>query len=615
MPVTAASYVIKVRDNNLNLIGEIDAFDQFEMISRYNNVGSWTLTLADDHPMAPFLATPGYGIYVIRTPSGGSPAYYFSGPVRLIDRRGIASNSLTVAGYDDMFWVAAREAYPGGWNAYPQWLLFNNELRAYSFGDASGTTAVDFGIAGQNGTYTGTVTLGQATLVDDPATAVLLGSNGYVSVPSSGLPVNNQAFGMMVWFNYTGAPAATEVLGFLGTSGGASCAYMGILTTGKPTMQLKGVNTSSTGAALTVGNHMMFLDYDGTTGKLYVDGAVVATATPGVCTITYGNAEFGCYGAGVSNFSQCVIQYGVIYNGHLGNAPLPGSIQNGLPWQQVLYNLGLSLFNINQYDAESGAAETVIKTYVDRNLGPGAATVRQLANFTIQVDAAQGSTVTYNARFDQLLQMDMNGLLQILANAGGVGMKVIQSGTGLIFQVFVPSTNTVAKFSLDLGNLGAYEYIQDAQNLVNYVVVGGGGTGLARTFYQTSNAASIASWGRCEGFVNGGSSTVAAQLQNQATNALSNGASKLTFNAQFYETDGLQYVRDFNLGDKVSVVIDGATLTDIVREVDIVLDPNNGETLNIGIGTPSNGQIVGAIQKYQQMAQSIATRVTVLERV
>jgi hypothetical protein len=610
MPVTAASYVIKVRDNNLNLIGEVDAFDHFEMISRYNNVGSWTLTLADNHPMAGFLATPGYGIYILR-----NGAYYFSGPVRLIDRRGNDSNSLTVAGYDDMFWIAARQAYPGGFDPYPAWLTFNNAIRAYSFGESSGTVATDFSVGVSNGTYTGTFTLNQVGLVDDPATSVLLGSNGYVSVPTPGLPTVNQAYGMMVWFNYTGAPASTAVLGFMGTSGGANCCYMGILTTGKPTMQLKGVNTSSTGAALTVGVHMMYLDYDGTTAKLYVDGAVVATATPGACTIAYGNAEFGAYGAGVSNFAQCIIQYGVIYFGHLGNAPLPGSIQNGLPWPQVLYNLGLSLFNINQYDTETGPAETVIKTYVSNNLGPLAATIRQLANFTIQVDAAQGSTVTYNARFDQLLQMDMNGLLQILANSGGVGMKVIQSGTGLIFQVFVPPTQNAAKFSLDLGNLGAYEYIQDAQNLINYVVIGGGGTGLARAFYQTSNAASVTSWGRCEGFVNGGSATVPAQLQNQATNALSNGASKLTFNAQFYETDGLQYTRDFNLGDRVTVVIDGATLTDIVREVDIVLDPSNGETLNIGIGTPASGQIVTAMQRYAQLAQSLATRVTVLERV
>ena len=588
----------------------MDAFSKFEMISRYNSLGTWQLTLADDAPMASLLATPGSGIYVLR-----NGAYYFSGPVLLIDRKGIAENTLTVGGFDDMAWLLFHLAFPGGWDPYLPWVQFNNQLRTYTFGDASGTTAVDSSLFGLNGTYTGTVTLGQASLVDDPGTAVLLGSNGYVSVPTSGLPVNNQSYGLMVWFTYTGAPAATEVLAFIGTSGGANCAYMGILTSGIPTFQMKGTNHNGS-VALTVGTHMMYLDYDGTTAKLYVDGAVVATATPGSCTIAYGNAEFGSYGAGVSNFAQCTLQFGVIYSGHLGNASLPGSQLNGLPWPQVLYDLGLSLFNINQYDTETGPAETVLKTYVSNNLGPDAATVRQLANFSIETDAGQGSTVTYNARFDQLVQTDMNGLLQILANSGGVGFKLTHdAGTGLVFHVFVPSTKNAAKFSLDLGNLATYEYMEDATALVNYVVVGGGGTGLARAFYQTSNAASVTRWGRREGFVNGGSGTTAAQLQDQASNALNNGASKLTFNAVFYETDGLQYVRDFNLGDIVSVTVDGATLTDVVRSVDIALDAQQGETLVIGIGTPSSGQIINALQRYQQMAAQLNTRMTLLERV
>jgi len=206
--------------------------------------------------------------------------------------------------------------------------------------------------------------------------------------------------------------------------------------------------------------------------------------------------------------------------------------------------------------------------------------------------------------------------LQVLANSGGVGFKVTHDvGTGLVFKVFVPSTANAAKFSLDLGNLSSYEYMEDATNLINYVVVGGGGTGTARTFYQASNAASVARWGRSEGFTNGGSATDKNQLTDQANNAINNGASKLTFNAVFYETDGLQYVRDFNLGDIVSVTVDGATLTDVVRSVDIALDAQQGETLVIGIGTPSSGQIINALQRYQQMAAQLNTRMTLLERV
>ena len=51
-----------------------------------------------------------------------------------------------------------------------------------------------------------------------------------------------------------------------------------------------------------------------------------------------------------------------------------------------------------RYDAgtagaqKTGPAETVAKEYVDENLGPGAPAARQLANFTVQADAASGAT-------------------------------------------------------------------------------------------------------------------------------------------------------------------------------------------------------------------------------
>lgn len=607
MPVTAATYTIKVR-LGIDLIGEVDVYDKFEMISRFNNVGSWSLTLAADHPMATFLATPGYGIYVLR-----NNTYYFSGPVRLIDRRGVDTNSLMVAGYDDMFWLATRQIYPGGFLTYDEFISLTSVLRLYDLSDNT-NVAVDTSPFGQNGTINGVFSQGQPTLLDDPSTATSFGAGGYVTVPTTGLPSGNAAFGIMTWFTYTGAPAATEVLGFLGTSGGANCAYMGVLTSGKPTMQLKGVNTSSA-TALTVGDHFMFLDYDGTTAKLKVDGVVVATATPGVCTITYGVASFGAYGAGVSNFALCTMQKACIFQGHLGNASLPGSVLNGVDWPIVFYDLGVSGFNINQYDSESGPAETVIKTYANFNAGPGAITARQVPHLTIEADAAQGSNVTYNARFDNLLQMDMGGALQVLATAGGVGMKVIQLPGSLDFQVYVPTVAPKGKFSVDLGNLGSFEYINDFQSMSNYVVVAGGGEGTSRSFYQTGDAASIATYGRCEQFNNGGTSTDKSQLAMQAGSSLASTANKLTFNAEFYETDGIQYVRDFNLGDTVSVTIDGVTLTDIMREVSITLDAANGETLRIGIGTPANGQIISAMQKYQQTASALNTRLTFLERV
>lgn len=610
MAVSPGKYIVKVRNSSLQNVGEVIPY-KLQLNKRFNLPGAWQMTIADDDPLASMLATPGSGIYVLRN---GQP--YFSGPMWYVKRQGIASKLITFAGPDDLGQVMRRLAYPVvGDNSYQDFVAFNLILKEYPFGDTSGTTATDVSGFGSNGTYHGGFTLNQAALIDDPAKAVLLnGTTGYISVPTSGLPTGNSAFTMQVWFNYTGAPAATAVLCFIGTTSTASSAYMGILSSGIPTMQLKGTNFNGT-SALSVGVHCMCLTYDGTTATLWVDDTIVKTATPGTCTLAYGVASFGCYGGGTSNFSPYTLQYGALYQGALGNASLPGSQLNGLSWVKVLYYVGKSRFAANTYDTETGPAETVIKTYVDFNAGPSATTERQVPNLVIEADAARGSTVTYDARFEPLVTKDGNGLLQLLANAGGVGFQVKQiAGPSLQFQVYVPNSNSAAKFSQGLGNLASYEYTIDAQDVQNFIVVAGGGTGAARTYVLSESTSSESSWGRAEGFVDGGSSTDRSQLANQGTSALGNAASKLSFAAEFIETEGVQFVTNFDLGDQVTVVVDGQELIDVVREVQAVLDQGT-ETLSIAIGTINYAQIQNVFGAFLKQAQQLSTRLALLERV
>jgi hypothetical protein len=81
-----ADYAIYVRDSSRNLIGEVDAYDSCVMNPRYNALGSWGMQVKSDHPMAPYLATPGNGIVVIRTVYArdnktklAGPSVFFSG--------------------------------------------------------------------------------------------------------------------------------------------------------------------------------------------------------------------------------------------------------------------------------------------------------------------------------------------------------------------------------------------------------------------------------------------------------------------------------------------------------------------------------------------------------
>lgn len=68
---------VEVRDINLNRIGQIRHEDlDLRLEESFNNVGTWTLVLAKDHPMAEELQTPGSGI-VVTGPDGET---LFSGP-------------------------------------------------------------------------------------------------------------------------------------------------------------------------------------------------------------------------------------------------------------------------------------------------------------------------------------------------------------------------------------------------------------------------------------------------------------------------------------------------------------------------------------------------------
>lgn len=610
MSVTPAQYRVYVRSNTtLKLVGEVDQYDKLTYTRTYNGLGTFVLQLDSTHPMASYLADPGYGIIINRITASGVSTE-FSGPCRYFQRQGGDRKKLIVKGYDDMYWLFAREAYPVTSYLYETVALGLSGLvtNLYSLGETSGTVANDLTGSPNNGTYHGGYTQNQASLIDDPTPSTTFnGTTGYVSIPNGGqLPLGNNPYSLVAWFNYSGAPAATEVLAFLGTPSTTSCAYMGILSSGKPTFQMLGVNHTPPSYTLSVGIHQMVLTYDGTTGRLYVDGAQVVQGNPGTCTLAYGSAAFGCIGAGASNFFSGRMAWCGLYAEALSTTDIT-----------LDYATGVARYAAQQFDSQTGASETVCKHYVSVNAASSAFTERQVSNLTVEADSARGSTVTWNARFEQLIAKDgVSGLLQLLATAGGIGIRVVQTSTpALQFQVYIPANKTSsAIFSEGLGNLGDYTYEVDAQDIQNYVVAGGGGSGTSRTFATGANSSSETSYGRVEGFLNAGSSTSLAQLTTQITGQLDSAAEKTTFNAVLIETDGLQYGRDFGLGDTVTVYVDGATLQDIVRQVQVDLDPNNGETVTPVIGTPTAGQILAALRKFEKQSQALAQRVATLER-
>jgi hypothetical protein len=234
------------------------------------------------------------------------------------------------------------------------------------------------------------------------------------------------------------------------------------------------------------------------------------------------------------------------------------------------------------YDVRTGAAETVMRAYVNANAGPGAASARQVAGLVLAADGGLGSTVTGRARFDVL-----GDLLRSLAVSGGdLGFRIVQNGAALTFEVYEPEDRSATvKFSPALGNLHAFTYAPSAPE-GNYVIVGGGGEGTARVFSEGGDSASITRWGRrIETFRDRRDTTNAGELAQSRDEELASKAGKMSLTIEPVDTSGIQFLRDYRLGDLVAVEVDGSTIVDVVREVKLTISPA-GETVAPTVGTP-----------------------------
>lgn len=258
-------------------------------------------------------------------------------------------------------------------------------------------------------------------------------------------------------------------------------------------------------------------------------------------------------------------------------------------------------YSSSAYDVRTGRASSVIAGFVNDNVGPGAITARRITGLTVAPDLGVGATITGRLRWRPLLD-DITGL----AAAGGVGFRI----RSRVFETYLPvDRSATVKFSLPLGNLHAFKYSEERPT-VNYVYVLGGGEGTARTVVEASDAVSVARWGRVEQSVDRRDTTDPAELAQAAQEALVEGAAKTGLSLSVVDTESVRYLEHYQLGDIVSVIVDGITVTDVVREVTITLN-QDGERMAPTIGDPN--AVPGKASIFQNVAK-LAARVRGLER-
>lgn len=240
---------------------------------------------------------------------------------------------------------------------------------------------------------------------------------------------------------------------------------------------------------------------------------------------------------------------------------------------------------VQAYDVRTGLAEAVMKAYVNANLGPSAPAARKVAGLTIQADAGLGTSVTGQARFQTLQE-----LLQGLADVSGLGFTIEQVDTALQFQVYQPTDRSgFIRLDLQNGRLSKSEYSY-AQPLVTRTVVGGDGDDAARVFIERTSTDSLEAetlWGRrIETFTDARSTTDVAKLQQSGDEALaSDGKTQVSVSISPSDDQTMLFGVDWNLGDKVTVVVGPTELQAVVTEVGLLVAAD-GVRVGATVGEP-----------------------------
>lgn len=265
-------------------------------------------------------------------------------------------------------------------------------------------------------------------------------------------------------------------------------------------------------------------------------------------------------------------------------------------------------YTAKAYDVRTGLAEAVIKQYVDVNIGAGARSDRKV--LAVDADRGLGKNVTGRARFHNL-----NDLISSLAKVGGdLGYKVTIKDKQLVFQVY-QSTNKTKEviFSPLLGNLVDFEYnLEDPE--VNYAIVGGGGEGTSRTLLERGDSTSIAEYGRIEAFIDRRDTTELAELTQAMDEELTSKSLKTSLSISPIDTEGMMYGVDYNLGDKVAVILTqgNEVIKDVIREVRISIN-DKGETITPVVGTPESIgnpllKVFNSVKKAQRQISNLERR-------
>ncbi|WP_017585476.1 siphovirus ReqiPepy6 Gp37-like family protein [Nocardiopsis ganjiahuensis] len=265
-----------------------------------------------------------------------------------------------------------------------------------------------------------------------------------------------------------------------------------------------------------------------------------------------------------------------------------------LAWPAPDRDIGVQLVA----DRRTGPAETVIKGYVDANVGTGRVAARRdpaaplAREVTVAADLGRGPEISHRARFDPLLDV-----VRACVGESGLGISCQQQGDAIVFDVWETEDRPNAVFSHELGNLQSVRW-RDAMPEATHAIVGGPGEGNARDLRRRSDSAAVQAWRMAaETFVDERSEEQDGPLNRAGDQALADARRAGIIEATLADTPRLRYGHGYGLGDRVTIHPEpGTAYTDQITSVTIDANRRDG-TLTI---TPTVGWRSGGLYQTRQ---------------
>ncbi|EJW17558.1 siphovirus ReqiPepy6 Gp37-like family protein [Paenibacillus alvei] len=269
------------------------------------------------------------------------------------------------------------------------------------------------------------------------------------------------------------------------------------------------------------------------------------------------------------------------------------------------------------YDRVRGAAETVIKHYVNQHISNASDPDRKIPYFICAPDQKRGKETPWQSRFEPLHEV-----VEKIAKFCDIGYYAYVDipSRKWVFDVMTGRDLTTGQkvnppviFSTQFNNVQSQEFVEADSSYKNVGYAGGKGEEEERLIQVVGNVSGLE---RREVFMDCSSAEDAVELSEMGAQKLAEYGQIITFDGRVLDTRSFQYEHDWDLGDIVTLRDDewGVELNSRITEVREIYEQDSKIEIQFGDEIPTVTKAVKSMQNQIDRLQTNSGLAEVVKR-